>query len=308
MARVLVTGAAGVIGTQLCQLLVERGDEVVAADLKPQPKEISNLREYRQGDLNGLTAEQYSRMNPDLVYHLAATFERTTESLGFFQENFVHNVSLTHHILSLAAGAQKRTKVVFASSYLLYDEDQYLVNNDASPVSLSETSKLRPRNLTGHAKFAGEKELDFLSSFSETSVHGVSARIFRGYGLGSRDVISRWVRSLLNGNGIEVYDSQSSFDFIYCKDSASGLVALGSSDAQSGVFNVSSAKSKAMQEVLDVLLAMFPNARIGEGKGSARVEKSRGDISRISDLTDWSPKFSLQRAIEEIVEFEMRQK
>ena len=106
---------------------------------------------------------------------------------------------------------------------------------------LKEIDPIEPRNLTGMAKLAHECELNFLSKHYNEKFNTVIVRIFRGYGIGSRDVISRWVRSLINKEPIEVYGEQSIFDYIYSKDTAEGLARIASSD-YSGILNLGSGK------------------------------------------------------------------
>jgi carbamoyl-phosphate synthase large subunit len=62
------------------------------------------------------------------VIHLAATFERSAESYEFWEENFRHNVRLSHHLMSLAKDAPSVKRVVFASSYLIYDPSLYQIS------------------------------------------------------------------------------------------------------------------------------------------------------------------------------------
>ena len=61
----------------------------------------------------------------------------------------------------------------------------------------------------------------------------VSARIFRVYGRGSRDVVSRWIRSLTQAPDLPltVFRKEGRFDYVYAGDVAEGLLRLGASDA-----------------------------------------------------------------------------
>src|SRR5687768_4374262 len=97
--RVFVSGAAGVIGREIVPLLVERGYDVWAGDLKPRPSTFGPEVLYRQGDLNHLRPDEVDRFRPTAFIHLAATFERSTETYEFWDENFWHNVRLSHHLM-----------------------------------------------------------------------------------------------------------------------------------------------------------------------------------------------------------------
>ena len=113
--RVFVTGGAGVIGMELVPRLVEMGAEVLVGDLKSQPDVFKGTLRYRQGDLNEMTASELQAFDPEILIHLAATFERSTETPAFWEENFDHNVKLSHHIMGLARNCRHLQRVVFAS-------------------------------------------------------------------------------------------------------------------------------------------------------------------------------------------------
>ena len=176
-------------------------------------------------------------MAPDVVIHLAATFERSKETPEFWDENHHHNVELSHHLMTLVKDAECVRRVVFASSYLVYDPSLYLFDRPAEAVhSLVESDPVMPRNLTGMAKLTHEHELRFLDDAGQYGFTSVSARIFRGYGRGSRCVISRWIHDLITGRPINVYRPEGRFDFIYARDSAEGLLRLAASDV-TGIVN-----------------------------------------------------------------------
>src|SRR5688572_28017290 len=147
--RVFVSGGAGVIGLEMIPLLVARGAEVLVGDLKPRPASFPAGVGYRQGDLNLITQDELAAFAPDVFIHLAATFERSTETYGFWEENFWHNVRLSHHLMTVAKDLPSLRRVVFASSYLIYDPVLYQFDSaQAGAVALSETDAILPRNLT----------------------------------------------------------------------------------------------------------------------------------------------------------------
>lgn len=179
--RVFVSGGSGVIGLEIVPKLLARGATVMVGDLKPRPSSFGPSVIYRQGDLNTLTDREFKAFRPDIFIHLAATFERSAESYEFWGENFLHNVQLSHHLMTLAKDTESLKKVVFASSYLIYDQMLYQFNFPATKaISLKETDSVLPRNLTGAAKFSHEIELRFLNQYKSKQFSTVCVRIFRG--------------------------------------------------------------------------------------------------------------------------------
>ena len=303
--RVFVSGGAGVIGLEMVPRLVALGATVMVGDLKPKPKDFLPKVIYRQGDLNQMTEAEFRSFAPDVFIHLAATFERSAESYEFWEENFQHNVQLSHHLMTLAKDAPSLCRVVFASSYLIYDPALYQFNEAREqPISLKETDPVLPRNLTGIAKFAHEIEFRFIDQFCAHRLSTVCARIYRGYGRNSRDVISRWVRSLLREEVIEVFRPEGIFDYIYAADSAEGLIRLAAADHVKGIINLGTGRSRRVQDVVDVLRQHFPNMQAKITDSDILFEASQADISRYKQLVGWEPVYDLPQAIAEIINFE----
>lgn len=303
--RVFVSGGAGVIGLEMVPRLVALGATVVVGDLKPRPDSFPSSVVYRQGDLNQMTKSEFRFFAPDVFIHLAATFERSAESYDFWDENFLHNICLSHHLMTLAKDQPNLYRVVFASSYLIYDPSLYQFDTaQTKPVSLKETDPVLPRNLTGIAKFTHEIEMRFIEQFCADRLSAVCARIFRGYGCNSRDVISRWVRSLLKGEHITVYRPEGIFDYIYAADSAEGLIRLAAAEQVKGIINLGTGRSRRVQDVVDVLRQHFPNMQAVTMESNIPYEASQADISRYKQLVGWEPVYDLPKAIAEIVAYE----
>ncbi len=303
--RIFVSGGAGVIGLEMIPRLVERGAVVMVGDLKTRPRSFIDSVAYRQGDLNTMTVDELARFRPDIFIHLAATFERSTESYEFWEENFWHNVRLSHHLMTIMKGLPSLHRVVFASSYLIYAPNLYQFNEARSDaVALKESDPILPRNLTGSAKLNHEIELRFLDQSKSNQFTTVCARIFRGYGRNSRDVISRWVRDLLHERPISVYRPEGVFDYIYAADSAEGLIRLAEHGQVSGIINLGTGRSQRVQNVLDVLQQYFPDMVIHNVDSDIPFEASRADMSQYSAQISWMPVYTLETAIPEIIVFE----
>jgi carbamoyl-phosphate synthase large subunit len=301
-SKVFVSGGAGVIGTALVERLLSQGARVFVADLKPRPSDWPASVRYRQGDLNTITLQELAGFAPDFVFHLAATFERSVETPEFWDENDRHNVRLSHHLMGLVKQLPSVRKVIFASSYLIYNQDLYTFDAPAeTPVSLKEEDPIYPRNLCGAAKLLHEIELQFLSHFSASRFKTVSARIYRVYGKNSRDVISRWIQALLRGETLQVYRKEGMFDYVYAEDVAEGLLRLGASDAE-GIVNLATGRARRVSEVLDILRQHFPEMKTVDMPSDIRYEASQADVSRLQSTVGWKPDRQLEDVIPLLIE------
>ncbi|GAA0551599.1 carbamoyl-phosphate synthase large subunit [Rhizomicrobium palustre] len=306
--KVFVSGGAGVIGREMIPKLVARGFEVMVGDLKPRPEHFPSSVHYRQGDLNHITEGELAAFAPDCFIHLAATFERSTETYGFWEENFWHNVRLSHHLMTVTKDLPSLKRVVFASSYLIYDQALYQFDvAQEKPRTLNESDPILPRNLTGMAKLAHEIELRFLDGFRAEAFTTACARIYRGYGCNSRDVISRWIRMLLAGEKITVYRPEGLFDYIYAKDTAEGLIRLALSDVR-GIINLGTGRSRRVADVVEVLRQHFPKLEAETAEADIPFEASGADTSAWQKAIGWLPDYDLEHAIPEMIAFEKTKK
>ncbi len=303
--RVFISGGAGVIGTYVVEKLIKQKAIIFVGDLKPCPPEWRSRLQYRQGDLNYVSRSEIEEFQPEYFVHLAATFERSEETYDFWKENFHHNLNLSHRLMTIFKDLKSLKRVVFASSYLIYDKDNYLSNKPKNtPFNLDENTSINPRNLTGMAKLATEIELDFLNQFKSKHYSSISARIYRSYGKNSRDVVSRWIRLLIKGEKIELYSKESMFDYIYAGDVAEGLIRL-LNNKEKGIVNLGTGRSRKVEDILHILEIYFPRLKYKEILlTNNKYEASQADMKKYKQITGWYPKINLEKAIPKIIDFE----
>ena len=291
--RVFISGGAEG-GTYLVEKLYNLGANLYVGDLKPRPNSWPGEIRYRQGDLNYILKEELEEFAPEYFFHLAATFERSEETYDFWEENFYHNVRLSNHLMTCLKDSKTLKKVVFASSYLIYDPELYLFDQpQKQAVRLKESAPIYPRNLCGTAKLLHEIELDFLKHFNK-HYDMVCARIFRSYGKNSRDIISRWIRALLREEKITVYNEEGMFDYVYAGDVAEGLIKLAESRA-TGIYNLGRDNARSIAEVIEVLKRYFPAMDLEKIAVEQKYEASQADMDLFRSRTGWSPKPILSR-------------
>ncbi len=303
--RIFISGGNGVIGNTLVKKLHQKGAILYVGDLKRRPLDWPKDIIYRQGDLNYITQEELQSFSPDYFFHLAATFERSTESYEFWEENFQHNVSLSHHLMTLLKDMKSLKAVIFASSYLIYNPELYTFSQPADKAyRLKENDSIYPRNLTGVAKLSHEIELRFLSEFHADQCRNIFARIYRSYGINSRDIISRWIRALLNNETLTVYAKEGMFDYIYANDVAEGLLRLVSESTVSGVINLGNDNARRVSKVLEILRKYFPEMKTIEVDSSISYEASQANMDYFQKMVGWKPEHQLEDVIPKLIEYE----
>ena len=216
----------------------------------------------------------------------------------------MNNLLVSHQVIDMLRYSQSVKKFIFASSYLVYDCALYSSSKKASdPVYLKETAQKNPRNLTGAAKYYAEKEIEFFHTNLSRDLQYINARIYRSYGEDSKDIISRWVRLALKGEELSLYGRDNSFDYIYARDVALGLIKLAQTDFIGSV-NLGSGKSVPVAHVIDTLKRSFSKLKVKETKNSVHFENSGADMSLFKQLTKWMPAHDLQQGISRIITHE----
>lgn len=303
---ILVTGGSGLIGKDLILGLLKLSPKkVICIDIKKCPKVFGNKVEYYQENMNNIKLESIKKMNPEIIFHLAATFERTDETEDFWNENFEHNIRLNNYMGTIYKNLPNLKRVVFTSSYLIYDSDLYTSNKPCSPAIISETLPVYPRNICGASKLSHEVELKFLKKNKNFSY--VSPRIFRVYGPGEcgrlgGTIINRWIKLLKNDqkNKLDVFGKESMFDYVYSEDVAFGLILLCASEYE-GIVNLGKGESRSIEEVVNILKNSFPDLKYNLLENKIKYESCQADMTKFYEITGWVPETSLEEGIKKCI-------
>ena len=270
----VVTGAAGFVGSHLCEYLLAEGDHVLGIDsftdyYDPAIKE-SNLRgvlgndrfELVRADLRDLPLADLLD-GVDVVYHLAGQ-PGVRPSWGSEFETYVsRNVLATQALLEAARGVRLH-KFVYASSSSVY--------GDADAYPTAETLRPRPVSPYGVTKLAAEHLCElYRISFG---VPTASLRLFTVYGPRQRPdmAFARLVTAGLQGGLFELYgEGTQTRDFTYVTDVVRGMWAAAHSEF-TGVSNIGGGARISMNQVLDIAveLGLRPVVR--------RRPAQRGDV------------------------------
>jgi len=257
--RVLVTGAAGFIGSTLVDRLLAEGREVVGLDsfdpFYAEEQKHRNLAAALQssafqlvrGDIRSAdtVTSLFSETRFDSVVHLAALagVRPSLERPAVYADVNVHGTS----VVLEAAAKHGNPRVVFASSSSVYGEREDGPFRETDPVE-------RPISPYAATKRAGE-----LVAHTFHHAHGLSvtcARIFTAYGPRQRPdlAIRKFAERMLEGKPIPVFgDGHSLRDFTYVDDLVDGLVKAIDRDLGFAILNFGAGRKVAVLEVIELL-------------------------------------------------------
>lgn len=277
MKKAVVTGAAGFIGSHLCQRLLEDGFEVVGVDSLTDYYDIR----IKRANLDALTGhERFLRVEQSLntldlerlldgtsyLFHQAAQAGVRASWGKNFEEYIDSNIRTTQRLLE-AASANPIEKFVYASSSSVYGETTELPMKESHPT--------RPVSPYGVTKLAGENLCLLYHTCHAVPV--VALRYFTVYGPRQRPDMAfhKFIRGTLAGEPIDVYgNGTQTRDFTYVEDIVTANLLAARYAGPETVFNIGGGSRVTLNVVLDYL-----NDRL-DGKLNVRYsDPVRGDVT-----------------------------
>jgi UDP-glucose 4-epimerase len=310
VARYLITGGAGFIGSHLAEVLVRRGEEVVVLDnldtgrrenLAPAQTGPGRLT-FIEGDITDLETCRRAMQGVDYVLHQAArpSVQRSVEDP--LRSHRV-NVDGTLNVL-LAARDQQVKRVVVASSSSVYG------NREDPRAPKHEDMDPRPMSPYAADKTAVEH---YCRAFYQ--VYGLESLCLRYFNVfGPRQdpnspyaaVIPKFLFALLEGREPTVHgDGRQSRDFTYVDNVVeANLLACRAPSAQGQAVNVASGRSHDLLYLLEVLgrlLGVEPRPVFGPPR-PGDVRHSLADLSRARELLGYQVRVSFEEGLARLVE------
>jgi UDP-glucose 4-epimerase len=307
MAKILITGGAGFIGTYLCQTLVDTGHDVLVLDLKHPETRVKSVR-YELGDVRDPLHVNRVVRGIDTVFHLAAIV-----SVPFCQENPVE--SYKTNLLSTALVAQavceenkrrdRPIHFIFSSSAAVYGN----AGQAGVPLSENVSAGIEPLSFYAAQKLGSEQMLRIFHL-----QHGLPVTIFRFfnvYGLGQdpsspySGVISRFASLLKENKKISLHGGgEQTRDFIHVSDIVRAARMSLEDKQRDGVpINLGSGRTIQIKELSEIMIKSS-RQNIAVEKAPPRagdVMYSLAEISRAKEILKWSPQITLEQGIKELV-------
>jgi nucleoside-diphosphate-sugar epimerase len=300
--RILVTGAAGFIGSTLCRRLLDDGHSVtgidVFADYYPRwikERNIASLRKEREfelveADLDAMDiAKELEGI--DAVFHLAAQAGVRASWGRSFDIYTKNNIQATQKLLEAVKGRPIR-KLVYASSSSVYGMTPVL--------PMAETNPVQPLSPYGVSKLAAE-QLCFLY-FKNHGVPAVSLRFFTVYGPGQRPDMAfhKFFKAMAEDREISVFgDGNQTRDFTFVDDIVQANLAALSSGKPGETYNIGGGHREKLNDVIRSMEGISRTTakvrRMDVQKGD--VPETWADIRKAALDLGYAPKTPLEEGL-----------
>jgi UDP-glucose 4-epimerase len=283
--RVVVTGAAGFLGSALRRLLVAGGTAVHAVSRSPhvaghEAETWWHLDVREPGALDNLVRE----VEPDVLFHLAGETSAARD-LALVGPTFEANAVSTVNVLSAVAAGSPETRVVVAGS---------LEEGTSSPYALSKA--------TAHAYGRLFHEL-----YGTRVVH---LRVFMTYGPGqtaTRKLVPYVTLALLAGEPARISSGRRLVDWIYVDDVAAAFLAAGSAPAEADgrTFDVGSGELTSVGEVAEEIRAIVGRGELelGAQPDRPREQEPVADPEPSASVLGWRATTPLAEGLRRTVEW-----
>ena len=270
--KILITGGAGFIGTNLCKKLIELDHEIISIDNYNTGKRENHIPgvEYYNRDIRDIT--DYSWLQPDIIFHMAA-IARIQPSFENPKEYFTTNVNGTLHIANYCA--KHNIPLIYAGS------------------SSHHSGKFK--NPYTFSKDVGEEIIQLYQKHYDLKASIV--RFYNVYGPhqltegGYTTLIGRWLNNIEKGIECEIYgDGEQRRDFTHVDDIVDALIRVQKQQAYGNNFELGRGKNYSVNEVAKMLdiNPIYKPAKPGEARNTLNIDTSA------QSLLGWEPKVNLE--------------
>jgi UDP-glucose 4-epimerase len=298
MAKVLVTGGAGFVGSNLVERL-SRNNRVIVLDNfhTGDRKNLNSLGvevvETDCGNVRNLGLSGIEKIFHVGIYSASPMYRENHQLVGKVINEFIE-------IMDFAR--ENRAKVVFASSSSVY--------SGLEPPH-REDMEIRVTDYYTEARLCIERIAKLYHLLY--GVKSIGLRFFSVYGPKEEskgryaNLISQFIWAMKKGEAPVIYgDGKQTRDFIYVEDVVDAIIKAMDSDISCDIFNVGTGRSISLNELVEILNRMLKTdikPRHIENPIKNYVPHTQADTTKIRNVLGFSPKFSLEEGIKKLIKY-----
>tara|TARA_A100001011_G_scaffold382723_1_gene452933 strand:- start:498 stop:1481 length:984 start_codon:yes stop_codon:yes gene_type:complete len=296
--KIIVTGGAGFIGSNLVDFLVKKKHKVIVIDnfstgLKNNLKLSQNKVKIINKDISSNNNLDRIFKGADYVFHLAGLAD-IVPSIERPESYFKSNVLGTFNILE-ACRKNKIKKIIYAASASCYGLPKRFPTN--------ELEKINVKYPYAFTKWQGEELVKHW--FEIYKLPYISMRFFNVYGPRSRTsgaygaVFGVFLAQKVAKRPLTVVGSgKQTRDFIHITDIVEALYKAAFSKVKGKIYNVGSGKETSVNKIANLI----SKKRISIPKRPGEPDRSLSDIKKIQKDLNWRPKVNIEKGVQDLLE------
>ena len=308
MARILVSGGAGFIGSHLCERLLEAGNEVVCLDnfFTGRKKNVSHLLQNSSFEIIRHDITEPILVEVDQVYHLACP-----ASPVHYQFNPVKTIktSVMGTINMLGLAKRVRARILLASTSEVYGDP---LQHPQVESYWGNVNPIGTRSCYDEGKRVAETLM--MDYHRQNKVDCKIVRIFNTYGprmlFDDGRVVSNFIVQAMKNQPLSIYgEGSQTRSFCYVDDLVRGMIAMMETPSFTGPVNLGNPMEITVRELAEKVIKMLGSKSGLTSKPLPADDPIRRqpDISLARERLKWEPKISLEQGLEKtIAEFKMR--
>ena len=311
MAKVLVTGAGGFIGSHLTEELIRQGEEVRAfvrynsrderGLLEELPKDIQNQIEVIPGDLKDPDGVKKAVKGCHKIFHLGALIAIPYSYIHPF--DFIQtNVLGTAHLLNACLEEGTLERFIHTSTSEVYGTAQY--------IPIDEKHPLQAQSPYAASKIAADKLAE--SYHLSFGLPIATVRPFNTFGprQSLRAIIPTIISQAVHDKKIRLGNTKPRRDFLFVKDTVRGFIQVGKCEGAVGkVVNIGTGTDISIEELVRKILGLMgKQGEVQVEDRRIRPEKSEvmqllSDTHLAQKLFQWAPRHTLEEGLRETIEW-----
>lgn len=305
--KCLITGAAGFIGSHLCDQLLAEGHTVIGVDnlVTGNKKNIVHLESNPQFTFfeHDVTLTLPHSISAEVIFHFASAAS-PPKYQAYPIETLRVNSEGTYQLLEKARGWDAR--FIYASTSEMYGDPK---EHPQRETYWGNVNPIGPRSCYDEAKRFGEAiTYSFIRKYD---LDGRIVRIFNTFGprmdLEDGRVVTNFISQALKKEPLALYgDGMQTRSFCYVSDLVSGIIKVGFEDKARGeVFNLGNPRELTIAELAH-LIQKLTGARVGttfEELPENDPTRRQPDITKAKTLLGWLPEISLENGLKKTIAF-----
>lgn len=287
--RILVTGAAGLVGSNLCHKLVEIGYNVTGIDNLQFGYE-KNLPKGMNFFHRGIHQFHYEVNNYDVLVscHTANIIYAINNPIATWETNCIDTVELF---------SKFRGKIIYTSTSSIY--------GDSDIVPTPEDAPLKMTNAYARSKYVAELFLKDRGNYTTLRLTNTYGR-FQYPDHPFSGVMGKLIGNALKGNKSVIYgDGSQTRDFVYVDDVADAIIKAIELPALNTEINIGTGKETSINGLVEAVKEMIPNVDVeySEGRPIDNINRRCLDIKKAEQLLNWLPRTDVKEGIKLMVEW-----